>query len=255
MTYFDSHTHLDTRGTTDYESMVSAGVTGALTLAHDFLPDASAPVLVAHFQRLAMLRNEIREIHGIEVSLGLGVHPRVACPELLELCSELEFHLKITGAVAVGETGLNTAGEWERACFIEQTHSTDLPVIAHTPKNGKTKIVRTILKILEVEEIDPGRIVIDHLDKKTAHLALKAGCYAGITVQPSKVTVDEAVEIITENSEFIDRMMVNSDMSSGESFPDAAARVAVALADKDMSQDLINRVCSTNAGELLGRVA
>ena len=255
MNYFDAHTHLDTRAPEDYNLMVKAGVTGALTLAHDFAPNATAAMLKAHFQRLAALCEDVQQRHGLHARLGVGVHPRVASPDALELCAELDFHVEATGAVALGEVGLESGGEWELACFVEQLHAVDLPVVVHTPKLRKADVLRKILEVVNDEGVPPRRLLVDHLDAETVTVALAAGTYAAVTVRPARLDVQETVAILKANQRHADRLMVTSDLSSQPTYPDAVARVAAALAAEGLAQEFINRVCATNATSLFGRVA
>ena len=73
---FDTHTHMDTRPFEDFELMGVAGVTDVLTLAHDPMRMSTSDVLADHFHKL--VNSEVRRgaENGVNVHVGLGVHPR-----------------------------------------------------------------------------------------------------------------------------------------------------------------------------------
>src|SRR5674536_264873 len=67
---------MDTRPFEDFELMGVAGVTDVLTLAHDPMRMSTSDVLADHFHKL--VSSEVRRgaENGVNVRVGLGVHPR-----------------------------------------------------------------------------------------------------------------------------------------------------------------------------------
>lgn len=86
-----------------------------------------------------------------------------------------------------------------------------LPVCIHTPRNNKEDITKQILDILNEYDIDPQKIVVDHTTENTIKKVLERGHHAGITISYSKLSLEEAKDMIKKYKESADRIMVNSD--------------------------------------------
>jgi len=92
--------------------------------------------------------------------------------------------------------------------------------------------------------------VIDHIDPSTIDVALEAGTYIGITVQPGKASVCEAVGLIIEYPEA--KFVVNSDLSSQRSDCLSVARVFRALTVEGYA-DRAHKACVQNGRDLFLR--
>jgi hypothetical protein len=93
-------------------------------------------------------------------------------------------------------------------------------------------------------------VVIDHIDLATIDIALEAGTYIGITVQPGKASVQDAVELIREYPEA--KFVVNSDMSAQRSDCLSVARVLHALSLEGYA-DRGQKACAQNGLDLFLR--
>jgi predicted metal-dependent TIM-barrel fold hydrolase len=222
---FDTHAHLDTRPFEDFELMGIAGVTDVLTLAHDPMRMSTADVLLDHFHKL--VHDEVRRgaENGISVHVGLGVHPRAINAQVDETLRVLPKYLSHPDVVAVGEIGLERCTEVEERVFRAQLEIEYYPKVIHTPRRGKRQALERIVAIIDDTGIKD--VVIDHVDLATIDIALEAGTYVGITVQPGKSSVEDAVQLIEEYPEA--KFVVNSDMSSQRSDCLSVARVLHAL--------------------------
>ena len=245
---FDTHAHMDTRPYEDLELMGVAGITHVLTLAHDPMRMSASSVLFDHFHKL--VNDEVRRgaENGISVHVGLGVHPRSINDKVDVVLRELPEYLSHPDVAAIGEIGLERCTATEERVLRDQLALGYYPKIIHTPRTGKLEAVLKIVDILE--DVGAKDVVIDHLDAATVEAALEAGAYMGLTVQPGKLSVQEAVSLIKEYPEA--QFLVNSDMSSQRSDCLAVARVMHALSTEGYS-DLGRRACVQNGYDLFLR--
>ncbi|MGD0171824.1 MAG: TatD family hydrolase [Halobacteriota archaeon] len=245
---FDTHAHMDTRPYEDFELMGVAGVTDVLTLAHDPMRMSTADVLLDHFHKLA--HGEVRRgaENGISVHVGLGVHPRSINAQVDETLRALPEYLSHPDVVAVGEIGLERCTDVEERVFRAQLEIDYYPKVIHTPRRGKREALERIVAI--VDDVGAKDVVIDHIDPSTIDIALEAGTYVGITVQPGKASVQDAVELIREYPEA--KFVVNSDMSAQPSDCLSVARVLHALSLEGYA-DRGQKACAQNGLDLFLR--
>jgi predicted metal-dependent TIM-barrel fold hydrolase len=212
----DTHTHVDTRPYEDFESMALAGITDVLTLAHDPLRMSAGIVFRDHFERLFAEKERV-EKNGPRLHVCLGLHPRVK-PEDPDACFELlESYLRRSDrkVIALGETGLETGSPLEVGLLerqLELSIQYRLPIIVHTPRSGKATVTRDILGILSTFSVNKRGVIVDHADAGTVKSILDRGYVAGLTVQPSKLTPQQAVEIIKQYDASM--LVLNTDSSS-----------------------------------------
>jgi predicted metal-dependent TIM-barrel fold hydrolase len=239
---------MDTRPFEDFELMGVAGVTDVLTLAHDPMRMSTADVLADHFHKL--VNSEVRRgaENGVNVQVGLGVHPRSINDQVgttLELLPEFLTHPAV---VAVGEIGLETCKKVEEQVFRAQLEIEYYPKIIHTPRRAKGEALERIIAI--VNDVGAKNVVIDHIDPSTIDVVLEAGTYVGITVQPGKASVCEAVGMIMGYPDV--KFVVNSDMSSQRSDCLSVARVFRALTIEGYA-DRAQKACGQNGRDLFLR--
>ena len=245
---FDTHAHMDTRPYEDFDLMGVAGITDVLTLAHDPMRMSTSSVLFDHFHKLVGGEVQRGAANGVNVHVGLGVHPRAINDQVDEVLSVLPEYLSHPNVVAVGEIGLERCTATEERVFQAQLGIEYYPKVIHTPRQGKEEAVQRIVAI--IQDVGAKNVVIDHIDQATVELALEAGTYIGITVQPGKASVDDAVALITAYSEA--KFVVNSDMSSQPSDCLAVARVMHALTTEGYA-DHARASCITNGRDLFLR--
>ncbi len=250
----DTHAHVDTRPYEDFEKMALAGVTDVLTLAHDPMRMSASVVFRDHFERLFSERERV-ERNGVRLHVCLGLHPRVR-PEDVEQCLELlESYLQRRDrrVVALGETGLETGSPFEAGMLERQLELSiryGLPIIIHTPRTGKIAITRQALDILSTYSMDRKKVVIDHADGGTVKLILDRGYNAGLTVQPSKLSPQQAAEIIRQHDASM--LVLNTDASSNPTDVLGVPRTVHLLRLSGMGDDRIRLVSEHNARRIFG---
>jgi predicted metal-dependent TIM-barrel fold hydrolase len=250
----DTHAHVDTRPFEDFEAMALAGITDILTLAHDPMRMSSSAVFRDHFERLFAERERV-EKNGIRLHVCLGLHPRVK-PEDTDVCLELlESYLRRNDrkVIALGETGLETGSPFEVRLLerqLELSIQYRLPIIVHTPRTGKASVTRDILGILSTFSVNKNEVVIDHADADTVKPILDRGYNAGLTVQPSKLTSPQAVEIIKQHDASM--MVLNTDASSNPTDILGVPRTVHLLRLNKINDEKIGLVSELNARRIFG---
>ncbi|MBU1854280.1 MAG: hypothetical protein KKF89_01025, partial [Nanoarchaeota archaeon] len=93
----------------------------------------------------------------------------------------------------------------------------DLPVGVHTPRKNKFEMFKKSLLIIKEYNFNPEKVLIDHISSsEMLREVLKNGFYAGISVNNSKLSINEARVLIEEafgwNKNLMNRIMLNSDI-------------------------------------------
>ena len=100
--------------------------------------------------------------------------------------------------------------------------------------------------------IQPGRVIIDHVEEHTAPLVLEQGYWAGITLYPeSKATPHRAIDMFELYGH--DRLWLNSACDWGHSDPLAVPRTGLELRRRGYDSDFIDKVLYRNPLEFLSQ--
>lgn len=215
----DGHVHADCRPYEDFKLMAVAGVEAAITCAHDPLKMSTCSVVLDHFHRI--LNNDFKRAadNGLKLYGAVGIHPRSISPDYEVVLSELPSLLTGEDVVALGEIGLETASPLEKKIFIKQlelAQEMEIKVIVHTPRSNKREVAKEALSIID-DHIDQSLVQIDHVDNSIIDLVADFKGLRGITVQPQKMTPQEAVKLLDEYG--VKKFALDSDMSSSPSDP------------------------------------
>jgi hypothetical protein len=245
----DTHAHVDTRPYEDFELMAIGGITDVLTLAHDPMKMSSSIVFRDHFERLFAERSRVEKT-GPRLHVCLGLHPRARPDDLPACIALLESYLKDAShpVTAIGEAGLESRDPFETEMLqrqIELAITYDLPLILHTPRADKAPMTRELVNVLSTFTLDRDRVVIDHADVSTAKLIVDRGYNAGLTVQPGKLSPQQAVEIVKTLDPA--RLVLNTDMSSAPTDVLSIPRTVQALKHAGVHGVVIEAVSNKNA--------
>ncbi|AEF97041.1 TatD family hydrolase [Methanotorris igneus] len=246
----DAHIHADTRPYEDFE-MMALCMDGAITLAHDPFEMKSSDAWVSHVERL--INNDVKRAqeNGLKLFVCVGIHPRAIPKDYENAIEKIKDFVKNDVVVGIGEIGLEKATKEEKDVFIKQlllAKELDLPAVVHTPRRNKEEITKIIIEEINSLDLKNEKIVIDHCNKNTVKDVLDIGCYAGLTVQPSKLTPMEAVEIVKEFGG--EKILLDSDSSSAPSDILSVPKTVLKMKLNDVDKEIINLVSHENAKKL-----
>ncbi|MCS7098429.1 MAG: TatD family hydrolase [Candidatus Methanomethyliaceae archaeon] len=253
MRFIDSHTHTYLRGPEDLELMAISGVEGVIVCS--FLPFNPSGFSTMHdlFKWLIEVETYRLSQYGISARIAIGIHPK-SIPES-DVKSILDYILTLFDnekASALGEVGLEIGSKEEEEILIQQIRIANeypVPMIIHTPRNNKSKILDKLLSIIDSENVDPARVIIDHLTPDLVEKVRSIGAIAGLTVQPGKLTPRDIYDIITKFG--TEGIVVNSDIGINPSDPLALPRTAHYLDRCGVSGGDIQKILYSNIRILL----
>jgi hypothetical protein len=159
--------------------------------------------------------------------------------------------------LGIGEIGLNknTRNELqvlEMHLQIASDHGQ--MVLVHTPHlEDKLKGTRLILDaIRNFPAIQPGRVLIDHVEEHTVRAVLEQGFWAGMTLYPeSKCTPARAVDILELYGR--ERLWMNSACDWGHSDPLAVPKAGREMLRRGFTADQVDEVLYRNPMQFLSQ--
>ena len=230
MRLFDPHIHMTSRTTDDYERMYEAGVRAICEPAFWLgQPRTAVATFADYFDGLLGWERFRAGQFGIAHHCALALNPKEANdPRLRGVLDLLPYYLEKDGVVAVGEVGYDSMTPAEDEVFAAQLALAiehDLPALVHTPHRDKLAGTRRTLDVVKESGIDPGRVLVDHLNELTAPIVADSGCWLAFSVYPdTKMDERRTVDILRELG--IERMLVNSAADWGRSDPLKTRRTA-----------------------------
>lgn len=253
MRYIEPHGHMVSRTTDDYQAMVTAGCAAVCEPAfwagfdrknsHGFYdyflqlteyePRRAAKYHLPHFSWLCINPKESEDTALADDVIAL-------IPELLNKPNVL----------GIGEIGLNKNSRNELLVLekhIQLAADHDQLILVHTPHlEDKLKGTRLILDALKNHSnLQPGRVIIDHVEEHTAPLVLDAGYWAGITLYPeSKATPNRAIDMIELYGH--ERIWLNSACDWGHSDPLAVPKTALQMRHRGYNATFIDQLLYQN---------
>lgn len=247
MRIFDPHIHMTSRTTDDYGRMAAAGVRAVVEPAFWLgQPRTNAGSFADYFASLVGWEPFRAAQFGIRHHAAIALNPKEAndprCREALELVPR---YLAKDSVVAVGEIGYDAMTPEEDDVFAAQLAMAieyELPALVHTPHRDKTRGVARSLEVVKNSTIEPGRVVVDHLNEVTVGAVHDSGCWMGFSVYPdTKMSPERMVEILRVHG--LERMLVNSAADWGRSDPlltrrTGEAMLAVGFTDEDVDKVL-----------------
>ena len=122
----------------------------------------------------------------------------------------------------------------------------DRLILVHTPHlEDKLKGTRLTMDALRSAGIDPGRVLIDHVEEHTVAEVLNRGYWAGMTLYPdSKCTPQRAVDIIECYGN--ERLWINSAGDWGPSDPLSVPKCHVEMRRRGHTQKLVEKISLEN---------
>jgi predicted metal-dependent TIM-barrel fold hydrolase len=257
MRIFDPHIHMSSRTTDDYQRMASAGVRALVEPAFWLgQPRTNPGAFVDYFDSLIGWEPYRASQFGIRHFATIALNPKEAndprCRPVLDL---LPRYLEKDGVVAVGEIGFDSMTPEEEQTFALQLQlavAHDLPALVHTPHRDKARGTQRSLAVIGESGIEPGCVVIDHLNEVTVPLVRDTGCWLGFSIYPeTKMSPLRMVEILRQYG--LERMLVNSAADWGHSDPLLTRATGEAMLAAGFSDDDVDRLLWRNPVEFYGQ--
>ena len=235
MRYIEPHAHMVSRTTDDYQKLVMAGCAAICEPSFWAGYDrASAQGFYDYYRQLTEYEPARAAKFGIPHYCWLCINPKESedagfAREVMQIIPDFIDKPNVLG---IGEIGLNKNTKNELAIFeehVELAKKYDLPILIHTPHlEDKLKGTRLILDSLKNAGVDPGRVVIDHVEEHTIKMVLDAGFWAGMTLYPeSKCTPARSIDMLENYG--MEQIWMNSACDWGISDPLAVAKCAVEM--------------------------
>ncbi|BEL02659.1 TatD family hydrolase [Actinoplanes sichuanensis] len=253
MRILDPHIHMTSRTTDDYQRMAAAGVLAVVEPAFWLGQPRTNPGSFAdYFDSLVGWEPFRAAQFGIRHHATIALNPKEAndprCRPVLDLVPR---YLDKDSVVAVGEIGYDSMTPEEDEAFTRQLAMAveyELPALVHTPHRDKAHGVKRTLDVVRESGIDPGRVVVDHLNEVTVAAVHDSGCWMGFSIYPdTKMSPPRMVEILREHG--LDRVLVNSAADWGRSDPLLTVRTGEAMLAAGFSDDDVDRVLWRNPVE------
>ena len=249
--YFDPHIHMVSRTTDDYEHMAAAGIVGVVEPAFwQGQPRTQAGSFIDYFDTLIGWERFRASQFGIRHYCTIGLNPKEANDVSLadEVLALLPRFCRKDGVVAIGEIGYDDITPAEERAFaaqLELAKELDLPVLIHTPHRDKKTGTQRSLDLVRESGIEPGRVLIDHLNEVTLPLVIETGHWCGHSIYPkTKMSETRMVALLKQYGS--ERMVVNSAADWGCSDPLKVPKTGAAMAEAGFTPDEIERVLFTN---------
>ncbi len=256
--YIDTHTHMISRVTDDYEKMAQAGVVACIEPAFWLgQPRTNVGSYIDYLSTIVGWERFRAGQFGLRHYCTIGLNSKEANNEALaEAVMDIlpRFALK-EGVVAIGEIGYDEQTELEDRYFRQQLDlalELGLPVMVHTPHRDKKRGTTRSMDVVGEHGLDPASVVIDHNNEETAGEVLERGYWAGFSIYPgTKMSSGRMVELVRRYGP--DQIIVDSACDWGVSDPLAVPKTAALLRQGGISEDAIRKVTYSNALAAYGR--
>ena len=224
--------HADSRSSEDFEKMFISGIDTAITCSYyPYKIDNDPKILLNHLNRILNFEPGRAGEYGLDLKVALGIHPANA----------------LENNQIIGEIGLDENTDLEKEVFkkqLELADRTESKVIIHTPRKNKLEVLKDIKEIV-LENINPKLVVIDHINLNTIEEVIDEEFTIGLTVQPQKMEVEEAIEILDKYG--FDKFLLNSDISNKPSDPLSVPKTVRTLKKLGYDKKEIDKVAFENA--------
>lgn len=262
MRYIEPHAHMVSRVTDDYVSMVTSGCAAVCEPAFWAGFDRSSPQgFYDYFRQLTEHEPKRAAKFGLAHYSWLCINPKES--EDIKLAEEvlalIPQFLDRPNVLGIGEIGLNKNSRNELKVLemhVDLAARHHQLILVHTPHlEDKFKGTRLTLDVLKAERrIQPGRVIIDHVEEHTVDMVLDAGFWAGMTLYPeTKCTAARAVDILEQYG--TERLWMNSACDWGISQPLAVVHAALEMRRRGHNAEAIDRMIYQNPAQFLGQCA
>ncbi|HMP80837.1 MAG TPA: TatD family hydrolase [Pirellulaceae bacterium] len=253
MDYIDPHIHMVSRTTDDYETLAKMGCVALSEPAFWAGFDrGSAHGFRDYFRQLTEVEPRRAAAYGIQHYTWLCINAKEAenVPLAREVIAMIPEFLDCPNVLGIGEIGLNKNTRNESIVFLEHLQLATAHhqlVLIHTPHlEDKYQGTRMILDMLsDFRELEPQRVLVDHVEEHTIRHVLEAGYWAGMTMYPvTKCTPARAADLVERFGP--ERICVNSAGDWGPSKPTAVPDFILEMRRRGHADSLIRQIVYEN---------
>lgn len=248
------------RTTDDYQRMAQAGCVAVTEPAFWAGFDRSSPQgFYDYFRQLTEYEPKRAREFGIEHFTWICINPKEADDPVFarEVIAIIPEFLDRPNVLGIGEIGLNknTRNELqilEQQIALAQQHGQ--LILVHTP-HLEDKLKGTLIIMDAIRSnggIEPGRVLIDHVEEHTVGEVLDRGFWAGMTLYPeTKCTPQRAADIIETCGN--ERIWINSAGDWGCSDPLAVPKARIEMARRGHTPASIDKISFANPKTFLSQ--
>jgi predicted metal-dependent TIM-barrel fold hydrolase len=251
MKYFDSHIHMVSRTTDDYENMAAAGIRAVVEPAFwQGQPRTNLGTFIDYFDMLLGWERFRASQFGVLHYCTMGLNPKEANNRQLarQVLDILPRYLAKDGVLAVGEIGYDDITPEEEEALLEQmamANDFELPILIHTPHRDKVGGTKRTLDVIRDSGTAPEMVLVDHLNEGTLPIVLDSGVWRGHSIYPNtKMSELRMVDLLKKYG--TERMVVNSAADWGQSDPLKVPKVGQAMLESGFSEAEVRKVLFEN---------
>lgn len=254
----DSHAHMVSRTTEDYEAMRRAGVVAVIEPAFWLgQPRTEVGSFKDYYSSLVGFERFRASQFGIKHYCTIGLNSKEANNEYLaeQVMDLLPLYACKEGVVGIGEIGFDDQTAAEDKYFrlqVDLAMELELPVQVHTPHRDKKQGTSRSMNLCDEQGIAPHWVIIDHNNEETVREVLDRGFWAAFTIYPhTKMGNERMVEILKQYGP--ERIIINSATDWGISDPLAVPKTAQLMLEKGIDKNWVKQVCYGNALAAFGQ--
>jgi predicted metal-dependent TIM-barrel fold hydrolase len=248
------------RVTDDYTAMITAGCRAVCEPAFWAGFDrSSAAGFYDYFCQLTEHEPRRAAKFGLPHYSWLCINPKESEDVKLaeEVIALIPKFLDRPNVLGIGEIGLNKNSRneikvLEKHVNLAAEHKQ--LILVHTPHlEDKFKGTNLILDVIKADKrIEPGRVIIDHVEEHTVRKVLDAGMWAGMTLYPeSKCSPARAIDMVEVYGN--ERVWLNCACDWGVSDPLAVPKTAIEMRRRGHSEHAIDKLVYQNPLKFLGQ--
>ncbi|MDW7694139.1 TatD family hydrolase [Flammeovirgaceae bacterium SG7u.111] len=252
MKFIDSHIHMSSRTTDDYQAMRDAGIVAVIEPAFWMgQPRTEVGTFKDYFSSLVGWERFRASQFGIKHYCTIGINSKEANNEVLaeQVAELLPLYIYKEGVVGVGEIGYDDQTPAEDKIFrlqLDLAKEAGLPVQIHTPHRDKKNGTSKSMDVCIEHGLEPNMVVIDHNNEETVKEVLDRGFWAAFTIYPNtKMGNKRMAEVVKQYGP--ERIIVDSSADWGVSDPLAVPKTAALMAEMGIPEEHIRLTCYQNA--------
>ena len=246
------HIHMTARTTYDYMVLKQYGVVAIVEPSFWMgQPRTSAGTFKDYFSSLVGWERFRAAQFGIRHYCTISLNPKEANNEELaeQVMELLPLYLCKEGVVAIGEIGYDEMTPVEDKYFrlqLEMAKELDKLALIHTPHRNKKEGTSRSLDVCLEHGIDPGRVIVDHVNEETVKEVLDRGFWAAFSIYPqTKMGNKRMVELVKQYGS--ERIIIDSAADWGISDPLAVPKTAQLMLEMGIPESQVRAVCYENA--------